>query len=75
MITEQNAFENGNGSFTTEASMLRLHAGYAPSALLTTNLGNGQAFVYVRTNRHNGEIMSWFYQQAAGSITLEIFND
>lgn len=64
-------------SFTVEASTLGLRPGEWPEMLQTkTKLGNGLPFVR-KTKKldSNGDLMHVRYLQAAGCVSIVVFND
>ena len=56
--------------FATEASDIRIPAGYNPRAL-STNMGNKQPFILVACD----EMGTLKYKQQFGCISLLVFND
>lgn len=73
-VTSENATEFEALKFCIEASDIQL-SGYVPRQI-TTDLGNGQNFAYVRTERDaDGDAICWHYAQKFGCIVLHVLND
>lgn len=71
-VTENQVTEFEFGKYCIEASELRLPPGQYPQSL-STNMGNGLAFVFERMVTHSGDVAE--YKQIAGSIFLHVLND
>lgn len=71
LVNETNAQELEVHKWYIDASELEIKPGAAYPAELKTNLGNGQPFVFQAFD-NNGTAA---YSQAAGCLTLKVWND